>query len=55
MVMVHGDDKGLVLPPKVASTQVIVIPVPYKDVDTQGIYDTCKATVNMLCEAKNTC
>ncbi|XP_039688059.1 proline--tRNA ligase, cytoplasmic [Medicago truncatula] len=52
MVMVHGDDKGLVLPPKVASTQVIVIPVPYKDVDTQGIYDTCKATVNMLCEAK---
>ncbi|KAI3902284.1 hypothetical protein MKW92_034368 [Papaver armeniacum] len=30
MVMVHGDDKGLVLPPKVASVQVIVIPVPYE-------------------------
>jgi prolyl-tRNA synthetase len=27
MVMVHGDDKGLVLPPRVASIQVIVIPV----------------------------
>lgn len=27
MVMVHGDDKGLVLPPKVASVQVIVVPV----------------------------
>ena len=27
MVMVHGDDKGLVLPPRVASVQVIVIPV----------------------------
>jgi prolyl-tRNA synthetase len=52
MVMVHGDDKGLVLPPKVASTQVIVIPVPYKDADTQGIDDACIATVNMLCEAK---
>ncbi|KAI9225204.1 MAG: hypothetical protein DHS80DRAFT_20796 [Piptocephalis tieghemiana] len=26
MVMVHGDDKGLVLPPRVAQTQVIVIP-----------------------------
>ncbi|XP_045805042.1 proline--tRNA ligase, cytoplasmic-like [Trifolium pratense] len=51
-VMVHGDDKGLVLPPKVASTQVIVIPVPYKDADTQEVYDTCKTTVNMLCEAK---
>ncbi|KAH0558106.1 bifunctional glutamate/proline--tRNA ligase isoform X1 [Cotesia glomerata] len=26
MVMVHGDDKGLVLPPKVASVQIVVIP-----------------------------
>lgn len=51
MVMVHGDDKGLVLPPKVASVQVIVIPVPYKDADTQGIFDACSATVNALSEA----
>jgi prolyl-tRNA synthetase len=27
MVMVHADDKGLVLPPRVANLQVIVIPV----------------------------
>jgi prolyl-tRNA synthetase len=27
LIMVHGDDKGLVLPPKVAPTQVIIIPV----------------------------
>lgn len=27
MVMIHGDDKGLVLPPRVASIQVIVVPV----------------------------
>ncbi|PKI82450.1 hypothetical protein MVES_003655 [Malassezia vespertilionis] len=26
MVMVHGDDKGLVLPPRVASTQVVLVP-----------------------------
>ncbi|KAK4840955.1 hypothetical protein QYF36_022264 [Acer negundo] len=51
MVMVHGDDKGLVLPPKVASVQVIVIPVPYKDADTQGIFDACNATVETLSEA----
>ncbi|XP_028797357.1 proline--tRNA ligase, cytoplasmic-like [Neltuma alba] len=51
MVMVHGDDKGLVLPPKVASVQVIVIPVPYKNADTQGIFDACYATANALCEA----
>jgi len=28
MVMVHGDDKGLVLPPRVAPCQVICIPIP---------------------------
>ncbi|MEM4244595.1 MAG: proline--tRNA ligase [Candidatus Nanoarchaeia archaeon] len=27
MVMVHGDDKGLVLPPKLASTQVVIVPI----------------------------
>lgn len=51
MIMVHGDDKGLVLPPKVASVQVIVIPVPYKDANTQGIIDACAATVKSLNES----
>ncbi|KAK3036118.1 hypothetical protein RJ639_031699 [Escallonia herrerae] len=48
MVMVHGDDKGLVLPPKVAALQIIVIPVPYKDANMQGILDTCAATVRAV-------
>lgn len=25
MIMVHGDDKGLVLPPRVAPTQAVII------------------------------
>lgn len=49
--MVHGDDRGLVLPPKVASVQAIVIPVPYKDVDTEAIFDACLKTVETLNEA----
>lgn len=49
--MTHGDDKGLILPPKVASVQVVVIPVPYKDANTQGIFDACTATVSALSEA----
>ncbi|XP_020523238.1 proline--tRNA ligase, cytoplasmic isoform X3 [Amborella trichopoda] len=48
MVMTHGDDKGLVLPPRVAPVQIIVIPVPYKDADTQAIMDACSETVNNL-------
>ncbi|GAB4843682.1 hypothetical protein Ancab_013646 [Ancistrocladus abbreviatus] len=51
MVMVHGDDKGLVLPPKVAAVQVIVVPVPFKDADTKAIFDACDSTVKALNEA----
>jgi prolyl-tRNA synthetase len=31
LVMVHGDDKGLVLPPRIAPVQVVIVPIPYKD------------------------
>lgn len=35
LIMVHGDDRGLVLPPKVAPTQVVMIPIgPPKTRDT---------------------
>jgi prolyl-tRNA synthetase len=30
IIMVHGDDSGLVLPPKVAPVQVVVIPIQMK-------------------------
>lgn len=30
LTMFHGDDKGLVLPPKVAAVQVVIIPIPFK-------------------------
>lgn len=36
-VMVHGDNKGLVLPPRVAPTQVIVCPIAMKDVSFQDL------------------
>jgi prolyl-tRNA synthetase len=32
-VMVHGDNKGLVLPPRVAPVQVIICPITMKSVD----------------------
>ena len=31
MIMVHGDDNGLVLPPRVAPLQVVIVPIPFKD------------------------
>ncbi len=37
MIMTHGDDKGLVLPPKVAPIQVVIIPIYYTDDDAQKV------------------
>jgi prolyl-tRNA synthetase len=37
VVMVHGDDKGLVVPPKVTSVQVAIVPIPYKEADSGAI------------------
>lgn len=31
MIMVHGDDKGLVLPPRVAQYQAVIVPIIMKD------------------------
>ncbi len=36
IIMVHGDDSGLVLPPKVAPTQCVIIPIRQK---AEGILD----------------
>ena len=36
IIMVHGDDSGLVLPPRVAPTQVIIIPVQQRK---EGVLD----------------
>lgn len=37
MIMVHSDDLGLVLPPKVASIQVVVIPIEKAGNDNESI------------------
>jgi len=35
MIMVHGDSKGLVLPPKVSPIQVVIIPIYYSKEDRE--------------------
>ena len=42
LIMVHSDDDGLVLPPKVAATHVVIIPVIHKEETSQEILDYCE-------------
>ena len=39
IIMVHGDDNGLVLPPYVAPIQVVIVPIRQ---DAEGVLDACK-------------
>ena len=39
--MTHGDDKGLVLPPKVARYQVVIVAIVSKDVNEKELFDRC--------------
>jgi prolyl-tRNA synthetase len=51
VVMVHGDDKGLILPPKVAPTQIVIVPIPYKDADSSTILTEAKKLFEKLRKA----
>jgi prolyl-tRNA synthetase len=48
LVMIHGDDKGLVLPPKIAPVQVVVVPIPFKGADPAAIAAKCKEVADKL-------
>ena len=42
MIMVHGDDKGLVLPPRVAPIQVVIIPIYHSDAEKKTILERAR-------------
>lgn len=48
LIMVHGDERGLKLPPKVAPTQVIVVPVA---AHKEGVLEKATALLDALREA----
>jgi len=52
MIMVHGDDRGLVLPPRVAPIQVIIIPIYYSNDDKEKIQRVTQEIEKKLKESK---
>lgn len=49
MVMVHGDDKGLSLPPRVAPTQVVIVPVYFSDEEERVTTAKAAEIASTLC------
>jgi prolyl-tRNA synthetase len=50
VIMVHGDDRGLVLPPRIAPVQVVIVPIPYKDADANTVLSKAKEIFMQLKE-----
>lgn len=48
VVMVHGDNKGLILPPAIAPIQIVVIPI-LRGKETDKIINKCKEIVAQMC------
>jgi prolyl-tRNA synthetase len=42
IIMVHGDDQGLVMPPKLAPTQVVIVPIYKTEEEKAGVLKTAK-------------
>nr|XP_027205400.1 proline--tRNA ligase, cytoplasmic-like [Dermatophagoides pteronyssinus] len=43
LILIHGDDKGLRLPSRVAPTQVVIVPIEKKNVDSLPILERCRS------------
>src|SRR5690606_31477492 len=52
LVMAHSDDSGLVLPPKLAPIQVVIVPIYKKDEELQQISEIADDLMSKL-KAKN--
>jgi len=50
LIMAHSDDDGLVLPPRVAPQQIVIIPVTPKEETRQAVIDSCEALASRLRE-----
>ena len=51
LVMTHGDDMGVVVPPKLAPTQVIVVPIARSDDEWATVAEKAREIVNALGDA----
>jgi prolyl-tRNA synthetase len=51
IIMVHGDDQGLILPPRLAPHQVVIVPIFKTDEEKSLVFETAKKIRDQLVKA----
>ena len=52
VVMMHGDDDGIVLPPRIAPTQIVILPITPKEETRAAVLDACDKLAKQLRESR---
>ena len=52
LVMTHGDDKGLVMPPAIAPIQVVIVPIARKDDERAQVLEKARSVAEALGEIR---
>jgi len=48
LVMVHGDDHGVIVPPRIAPIQAVIVPIFYKEMERERILEKAKEIYDRL-------
>ncbi len=52
VVMMHSDDDGVILPPRVAPTQIVILPITPKEESRAKVLEACDTLANRLHESR---
>ena len=52
VVMTHGDDDGVILPPRIAPTQIVILPVTPKEETRAAVLEACDRLAKELRESR---